>query len=640
MNRTLYIDIETYSDEDLGSSGVYRYSASPEFRVLLIAWSLDGGPVECVSPDEEDCTEIRALLTDPGVLKVAHNATFERVCLSRWLGLDGFLDPAQWDCTMVAAARMGMPMQLGQCAKVLGIPEQKMTEGKALIRYFSVPGRDGRRHLPSDAPDKWATFREYCKQDVVTEMGVAAKVLRPVIAEERALWLTDQRINDRGVAVDMTLVRAASALDRQNKAGLAARAKALTGLDNPNSPAQIKQWISESTGGAVSPETLTKASLDDLGERLRAWPQCREMIAIRREMGKTSNKKYDAMLGCVCPDGRIHGLLQFYGAARTGRWAGRLVQVQNLPQNHMADLDGARRLVKAGDLATLEMTYDSPSNVLSELVRTAFVAPEGHELHVCDFSAIEARVIAWIAGEEWVLDVFRSGGDIYCATASQMFRCPVEKHGANAHLRARGKVAVLALGYGGGVAALDAMGAGRMGLDEDEQRRIVGLWREANPGITGLWRKVERAARRAVTAGMETDIGHGITYGLHRGALTVKLPSGRVLYYPRARVTGEGLEYEGINQTTKRWETRRTYGGMLVENLVQAVARDILGDVLLRAELKGIRTVFHVHDEIVAEAPQGTPLENLCSLFDNPPVWAQGLPLKGAGYVTPYYIKD
>ena len=447
--KEIGIDIETYSSYDLAACGVYRYAEAPDFTVLLFSYSVDGGPVRCVdfASGEYLPREIRDALDDPAVTKTAFHAQFERICLSRYFLIDRLYDPAQWRCTMVRAARLGLPLSLGQCAEVLRLEEGKMVEGRALIRYFSVPGKNG-RHWPQDAPDKWETFKRYNIRDVEVEQAVLRKVRRleaPAFDEE--LYVADQEINDRGVLIDRRLVDNAARFDDEYKAQLMAEAQALTGLSNPNSPAQLKDWLHRTTGLPV--DSLNKKGLDDLEQRLVYWPKAQRVLRIRREMGKTSNRKYAAMQQCVCRDGRIHGLLQFYGAARTGRWAGRLVQVQNLPQNHMDDLDRARRMVLAGDLDDFELSYANVTQVLSELIRTAFIATPGHTLHVCDFSAIEARVIAWLAGEEWVLDVFRAGGDIYCETASKMFRVPVEKHGANAHLRQRGKVAVLALGYGG-----------------------------------------------------------------------------------------------------------------------------------------------------------------------------------------------
>ena len=579
-------------------------------------------------------------------MKTAYNAAFERVNLGRYLGVR--LDPAQWRCTMVRAARMGLPLSLGQCGEVLRLADGKMKEGAALIRYFSVPNR-GKRHLPADAPDRWEVFKRYCIRDVEVEQAILAKVRRLEIpAFDEELYTADQEINDRGVLIDRQLVANAERFDTEYKAILAHQAKTLTGLDNPNSPAQLKRYLADMTGSEV--ETLNKKVLADLKDQLAEYPDAQELIELRQDMAKTSSKKYTAMLKCVCEDGRIHGLLQFYGAARTGRWAGRLVQVQNLPQNHLVSLDYARSLVRRGDLEEFTDNYSNPTHVLSELIRTSFIAAPGHTFHVCDFSAIEARVIAWLAGENWVLDVFREGGDIYCRTASKMFGVPVEKHGANAELRQKGKIAVLALGYGGGVSALEAMGGARLGLSEDEEREIVKLWRGSNDNIVKLWATLEAAAVKAIRTGEDVRINRGIVVGRKWGMLTITLPSGRTLCYPRVSIgierndgwrgDHEIIEYEGTNQTTKKWGKIRTYGGKLTENVVQAIARDILGIVILRAREAGLPVVFHIHDEIVVEAAPGQTLEQVEALFSKPISWCTDLPLKGAGYTTPYYLKD
>ena len=646
--KELGIDIETYSSYDLKTCGVYRYVEAPDWAILLFAYAVDGGPVQCVdlASGESLPDDVRAALTDPAVVKTAYNATFERVNLGKYLGQQ--LDPAQWRCTMVRAARLGLPLPLGQCGEVLHLEAGKMKEGAALIRYFSVPGKNG-RHYPADAPERWATFKAYNIRDVEVEQAILAKVRRlEVPAFDELLYVADQEINDRGVLIDRQLVANAERFDTEYKALLARQAKTLTGLDNPNSPAQLKRYLLETTGSEV--ETLNKKTLADLKDQLAEYPDAQELIELRQDMAKTSSKKYTAMLKCVCNDGRIHGLLQFYGAARTGRWAGRLVQVQNLPQNHLASLDYARSLVKRGDLEEFTDNYSNPTHVLSELIRTAFVASPGHVFHVCDFSAIEARVIAWLAGENWVLDVFKEGGDIYCQTASRMFGVPVEKHGQNSELRQKGKIAVLALGYGGGVSALEAMGGARLGLTEDEEKEIVQLWRKSNQNITQLWQTLEAAAAKAIQTGESVRVNRGIVVGRQWGMLTITLPSGRTLCYPRVSIgierndgwrgDHEIIEYEGTNQTTKKWGKIRTYGGKLTENVVQAIARDILGVVILRAREAGLPVVFHIHDEIVVEAAPGQTLESVEALFSKPIDWCRDLPLKGAGYSTPYYLKD
>lgn len=648
--KELGIDIETYSSNDLTKCGVYKYVEAEDFAILLFGYCTDGGGVRCVdlASGEALPDEILAALTDPTVIKTAYNAAFERICLGRWLGIDGRLDPAQWRCTMVRAARLGLPLSLAQCGEVLKLEDRKMTEGKALIRYFSVPNK-GRRHMPQDAPEKWELFKKYNIRDVEVEQAILAKVRRLEVPEwDDRLYIADQHINDRGVMVDAELVNNASRFDETYKAQLLEEAREITGMDNPNSPAQIKQYIASITGFKI--DSLSKKNMDDYEVQFKYWKPVQRLLALRKELGKTSNKKYDAVKECVCKDGRVHGLLQFYGAARTGRWSGRLVQLQNLPQNHLQSLDFARSLVKQGDLDEFEMNYANVTQVLSELIRTAFVAKSGCTFHVCDFSAIEARVIAWIAGEKWVLDAFRAGHDIYCETASRMFGVPVEKHGVNGELRAKGKVAVLGLGYGGGVGALEAMGGGKMGLAEEEEREIVVKWRKSNKNIVRLWSTVENAAIAAIKTGRSITINKGITVSYRWGMLLITLSSGRTICYPRAKVSteyGDGMrgdhdiiEYEGMNQTTQKWETIRTYGGKLTENIVQATARDILGAVILRAEERGLKIVFHIHDEIIVEAKQGQTLQDVEELFGEPMSWCKDLPLKGAGYSTPYYLKD
>lgn len=656
--KELGIDIETYSSNDLTKCGVYKYVEAEDFAILLFGYCVDGGEVHCVdlASGEELPADIKAALTDEAVIKTAYNATFERICIGAWLGVDGRLDPAQWRCTMVRAARLGLPLSLAQCGEVLRLEDRKMAEGRALIRYFSVPNRQTRngvttyiRHTPSDAPEKWETFKRYNIRDVEVEQAILRKVRRLEVPQfDEDLYTIDQRINDRGVMVDRVLVDNAARFDEAYKEELLAEARELTGMDNPNSPSQIKDYIAGVTGFTV--ESLSKKNIDDYEVQFKYWPKVKKVLALRREMGKTSNKKYSAIQKCVCKDSRVHGLLQFNGAARTGRWAGRLVQLQNLPQNHLASLDEARYLVKQGDLDEFELNYGNVTQVLSELIRTAFIAKPGCTFHVCDFSAIEARVIAWIAGETWVLDAFRAGHDIYCETASRMFGVPVEKHGVNAGLRQKGKVAVLGLGYGGGAAALEAMGGKKMGLTEAEENEIVAKWRESNKNIVKLWRTVEQAAISAIKTGRSITIQAGIVISYRWGMLLITLPSGRTICYPRAEVGIESnsswnsekeiIEYEGVNQTTKKWGKVRTYGGKLTENIVQATARDILGMVILRAEAKGLHVVFHIHDEIIVEAEPGQTLDEVAAIFSEPIAWCRDLPLRGAGYTTPYYLKD
>ena len=570
--------------------------------------------------------------------------------------MDKPMDPAQWKCTMVRAARMGLPLSLAQCGEVLKLEDRKMSEGKALIRYFSCPNKVKKqgmvrmiRHHPESDPEKWATFVKYNIRDVDVEQAILKKVRRLEVPKfDEDLYVADQEINDRGVLVDQVLVNNAARFDAEYKDELLAQAKELTGMESPNSPAQLKIYLNKVTG--LSIESLNKKDMEDLDQQLMFWPRAQKMLKLRKKMAKTSNKKYNAIQECMCKDGRVHGLLQFCGAARTGRWAGRLVQLQNLPQNHLTDLDYARNLVKQGDLDEFEMNYSNVTQVLSELIRTAFIAKPGCIFHVCDFSAIEARVIAWVAGERWVIDAFKHGKDIYCETASKMFNCKVEKHGENADLRPKGKVAVLGLGYGGGVAALEAMGGAKLGLTQDEEKSIVKMWRNSNPHIVKLWENVERAAISAIQTGNTVVVNRGIEISKKWGMLCIKLPSGRTICYPRAEVGVEKddgwrgdhpiIEYEGLNQITKKWGKIRTYGGKLTENIIQAIARDILGTVILRAKSKDLNVVFHIHDEIIVEASKDQTLENVEALFSEPIEWCPGLPLKGAGYSTPYYLKD
>lgn len=648
--RELGIDIETYSSFDLTECGVYRYVEAEDFTILLFSYSVDNGPVRCCdfAMGETLPSEILDALRDPAVVKTAFNAAFERICISRYFDWP-LMDPAQWQCTMVRAARMGLPLSLKQCGEVLRLEQGKMAEGRLLIRYFSLPApRTGKRHFPMDAPDRWQVFKQYNIRDVEVEQQILAKVRRLEAAPfDERLYIADQHINDRGVQLDRRMAENAARFNAEYTATLLTEMSRLTGItDKPNSLAKLKAWLSNEHGVVV--ESLSKKNKDEVDAKVVDNPKAAKVLSLHKEVSKTSNKKYDAMLECVCNDGRIHGLLQFCGAPRTGRWAGRLVQVQNLPQNHLKDLDYARQLVKAGDLENFLLNYNNPTQVLSELIRTAFVAKDGCTFHVCDFSAIEARVIAWLAGEKWVLDVFKAGGDIYCATAGQMFHCNVEKHGENAHLRQKGKIAVLALGYEGSVAALEAMGGSRMGLTADEEREIVDKWRGANPNIVELWKAVKNAAFKAIRTGESVTINQGVTLSYKWGMLLITLPSGRTICYPRTTIGKEStsgwdrevIEYEGVNQFTKQWGKIRTYGGKLTENIVQAIARDILGCIILRAEDAGLKIVFHIHDEIVVEAEPGQTLQEVERLFSEPIEWCKDLPLKGAGYSTPYYLKD
>jgi DNA polymerase len=645
--KTLSIDIETYSATNLAKAGVYRYSEDSDFEILLFGYSVDGGPVQVVdlAAGEQLPDEVLSALTDPAVLKTAFNAQFERVCLSRYLGYPTgtYLDPSSWHCTMVWAATLGLPLSLEGVGAVLGLEKQKLKEGKDLIRYFCTPAktRDGDtfRHYPTDAPEKWALFKAYNLRDVETEMAIQDRLAKfPVTDSEWRNYVLDQQINDRGICLDLALVQQAIACDEQFKQTHMEMAKAVTGLDNPNSPAQLKAWLAEQ---GVEVESLSKASVLDLLES--ASGEVELALSLRQELAKSSVKKYTAMQTVVGADSRARGLIQFYGANRTGRYAGRLIQVQNLPQNHLPDLDTARSLVKDGQFAALEMLYDSVPLVLSELIRTAFVPKPSCRFFVADFAAIEARVIAWIAGEQWRQEVFANGGDIYCASASAMFHVPVEKHGQNAHLRQRGKIAELALGYGGAVGALKAMGALNYGVAEQELQPLVDAWRQANPMIVRLWWDVDAAAKTCVAEKTVTSC-HGITFEYRSGMMFVTLPSGRKLAYVKPklgenRFGGEAVTYEGVG-TQKKWLRLETYGPKLVENIVQATARDILAEAMLRLDAKGYHIVMHVHDEAVIEAPAETDLTDICVTMGKQPRWADGLLLRADGYVCDFYKKD
>ena len=651
--KILSIDIETYSSNDISSCGVYKYAEAEDFTILLFAYSCDYGPVEVIdlASGEKLPEHIYKALSDPKILKTAFNATFERICLSKYFGL--YLTSDQWECTMVRSAMLGLPLSLAAVGKVLNLEDQKMDEGKALIRYFSVPCKPTKtngmrtRNLPEHAPEKWDVFKKYCKRDVEVENAIRQKTAAfKILPAEKELYDVDQRINDRGAMLDMEMVNNAIRMSQVYNGRLTAEAAELTGLDNPNSVAQLKSWLEQETGNEI--KSLNKKDMPDIIKSTDA-EHVQRLLSIRQELGKTSVKKYEAMSKAVCEDDRVRGLLQFYGASRTGRWAGRLVQVQNLPQNHIEDLDLARSLVKRGDLDMLELCYGNVPDTLSQLIRTAIIAKPGHTFIVSDFSAIEARVIAWLAGEAWRLEVFRTHGKIYEASASQMFHVPVESITKTDPRRQKGKIAELALGYQGGVSAMKTMGGEKMGLSEDEMKEIVNHWRNANPAIVGLWGDVQAAAMQAIS-GRDASIRKGVKFRSELGAMTIELPSGRKLFYPRARIElrekfgrkSKTIIYEGQNQTTKKWEEQETYGGKLVENIVQGIARDCLAVTMIRLEKMGYPIVFHVHDEVILEVPDdGTKtLAEVCEVFKKPIVWAEGLPLKGDGYVTNYYKKD
>lgn len=645
--KTISIDIETFSSVDLAKSGVYRYAESPDFEVLLFGYSVDGGAVSVVdlASGEKIPPHILSALEDETVIKCAFNANFERICLSRLLGYETgrYLSPISWHCTMVWSAYMGLPLSLQGCGAVLRLDRQKLTEGKELIRYFCVPCQPtktngGRtRNRPGDAPEKWARFKIYNARDVETEAGIQQKLSRFPVPEE--IWdeyYIDQKINDTGVALDRTLVREAIAMDGVSGHELSDAIKSLTALENPNSVSQMKAWLA---ANGLHTDTLRKKTVAEL---LKTAPErLREVLLLRQQLAKSSVKKYQAMENAVCSDGRARGMFQFYGANRTGRWAGRLIQMQNLPQNHLSDLSQARALVRTGNREAVKLLYEDIPDTLSQLIRTAFVAPEGKKFIVADFSAIEARVIAWMAGETWRQQVFADGNDIYCASASQMFGVPVEKHGINGHLRQKGKIAELALGYGGAVGALKAMGALDMGLSEEELPPLVQAWRNANPNIVNLWWAVDSAVTEAVQRRTSAK-AHGIRFTYRSGMLLITLPSGRNLTYIKPKIGTNSfgspcVTYEGIGGT-KKWERLESYGPKFVENIVQATARDILCYAM--KTLRHADIVMHIHDEIVIEADPQMSLQAVCGQMGRTPPWAPGLLLRADGYETQFYRKD
>lgn len=647
--RILAIDIETYSSNDLLGSGVYKYTDAVDFDILLFAYAFDDEPVRIIEKGEPLPKEVLSALTDSTIIKTAFNAAFERVCISRFYGIH--LPIEQWRCTMVQAATLGFPLSLAQVGKIMKLEEGKMDEGKALIRFFSLPCKPtktngGRtRNLPEHDVEKWVLFKQYCIRDVEVERSIRHRLnaMRAIPESEHNLYRIDQEICDRGVLLDMRFVNNAIDMDKEYKKVLEEEAIRLTGLDNPNSAAQLKTWVSAQTGEVV--DSMTKATVLDLVATTDGSVQ--RMMEIRQEMAKTSTKKYDAMQEAVCSDGRVRGLLQYYGASRTGRWAGRLVQVQNLPQNHLNDLDLARDTVLSGDLDMLQMLYGNVPDTLSQLIRTAFVAPKGYTFYVADFSAIEARVIAWLADEAWRLDVFATHGKIYEASAAQMFHVPIESIGKHSPLRQKGKVSELALGYQGGVGALTAMGALKMGVEEHELQGLVNAWRQANPAIVRLWAEVQKAAVKAINENTLVPIKHGVSIDCRGSVMYINLPSGRFLTYLQPRI-GENqfgnrsIQYEGMNQTTKQWQTTDAYGGKLVENIIQAIARDCLAETLVRLEKNKFPVVFHVHDEAIIEMSKhdSRTLDEVCELMGQPIDWAPGLPLRADGYTTDYYKKD
>ena len=648
--RVLFLDTETFSAKDIKKAGSFKYIEDQAFEILLLPYAWGDDPVRVLDffdpADRAELPKILEALRDPDVVKVAHNSAFERAAYHRAFGF--YQSPEEWVDTMILAAYNGLPMSLEDAGAALGIEQQKLKDGKALINYFCKPckptiANGGRtRNLPHHAPEKWARFKKYAGRDVEAERLIFKRLVRyPVTTFERKVWALDARINERGVLVDLDLARAAIDVDDVFKASHTEEMALLTGLANSNSVAQLKEWLA---AVGLHCDSLNKSTVADL---VKTAPDrtTRRVLELRQLLGKTSTKKYEAMVNAAGSDGRVRGITQYYGAGRTGRWAGRLVQLQNLPQNHLDDIGTVREIVRARDLDTLELLYDSVPDVLSQLIRTAFIAKPGHTFLVSDYAAIEARVIAYLAGERWRMDVFANGGDIYCSSATQMFKVPVVKHGVNGHLRQKGKIAELACGYGGGVGALKAFGADKMGLTEEEMQHIVTQWRAASPRIPQFWRDTERAAMRALESpGRTFSLPCGVKYRRDVDALRCLLPSGRILTYWGARLEERGgrrsIVFMGQNQTTRKWEKTDTWGGKLVENIVQAFARDCLAVAMVRLEEAGYHIVFHVHDEVVIEAPEGSRWQDAAAIMGGPIDWAPGLLLRGDGYETKFYMKD
>ena len=648
--KKLSCDIETFSDVDLIRCGVYKYADSPNFEMLLFAYAVDDGDVNIidVAGGEELPEEIIQAIKSDTVVKTAYNAQFERVCLSRYLKLpEGeYLNPQSWYCTAVQAAELALPLSLADVGSVLGLERQKMTEGKELIKYFCVPCKPTKsngnrtRNRPCHDINKWETFKKYCMRDVDVERQIADKLkMYPISDEEHRLYVLDQIINDRGVLVDCELAGQAVKLNSIQTAVAVEQAYMITGLENPNSVTQLKQWLKEN---GVEIESLSKKAVKSLADETDG--DVSEMLKLRLLMAKTSVKKYEAVIRSVCSDNRVHGMMRFCGANRTGRWSGNILQPQNLPQNHLPDLTLARDIVKDGDFEMLDMMFGNVPNVLSELIRTVLIPKPDHRFIVADFSAIEARVLAWIAGEQWRIDTFRNGGDIYCASASKMFKVPVEKHGVNGELRQKGKISELACGYGGSVGALKNMGAVEMGVQENELQGLINDWRNANPHIVRFWYEVGNAAMKAIKEKTTVPLGK-LVFAYERGILFIRLPSGRRLSYIKPRIGtnrfgGDSITYMGIN-SAKKWDRLETFGGKLTENIVQGTARDLLANALINAANAGYDTVFHVHDEIICEVPNGYgSVDELCKLMCIKPEWADGLPLNADGFECEYYKKE
>ena len=648
--KKLSCDIETFSDVDLIRCGVYKYADSPDFEMLLFAYAADDGDVHIIdiAGGEELPEKIIQAIKSDTVVKTAYNAQFERVCLSRYLKLpEGeYLNPQSWYCTAVQAAELALPLSLADVGSVLGLERQKMTEGKELIKYFCVPCKPTKsngnrtRNRPCHDINKWETFKKYCMRDVDVERQIADKLkMYPISDEEHRLYVLDQIINDRGVLVDCELAKQAVKLNSIQSAVAVEQAYMITGLENPNSVTQLKQWLKEN---GVEIESLSKKAVKSLADETDG--DVSKMLKLRLLMAKTSVKKYEAVIRSVCSDNRVHGMMRFCGANRTGRWSGNILQPQNLPQNHLPDLTLARDIVKDGDFEMLDMMFGNVPNVLSELIRTILIPKPNHRFIVADFSAIEARVLAWIAGEQWRIDTFKNGGDIYCASASKMFKVPVEKHGVNGELRQKGKISELACGYGGSVGALKNMGAVEMGVQENELQGLINDWRNANPHIVRFWYEVGNAAMKAIKEKTTVPLGK-LVFAYERGILFIRLPSGRRLSYIKPRIGtnrfgGDSITYMGIN-SAKKWDRLETFGGKLTENIVQGTARDLLANALINAANAGYDTVFHVHDEIICEVPNGYgSVDELCRLMCIKTDWADGLPLNADGFECEYYKKE
>lgn len=649
MSRVLHIDLETYSDIDIGKCGAYRYVDSPNFEILLLAYAYDDEPVTVIDLAQNEAIpkDVLACISDEGVTKVAHNAAFERVCLSKYLNKR--LDPKAWHCTMVHALSLGFPASLADVGKTLNLEEdkQKMAVGKRLITYFCKPCKPTQangqrtRNYPHHDLEKWNLFKEYNRQDVVTEQAIYERLMKfPLPESEQILYCLDQSINDYGIGVDTDLMDKVIGYSKDYEAALRKECEKLTGGINVHSIVQLKQWLTEQEGRQI--DSLTKDDVDQL-LKLDLKPESKRILELRQETGKTSVKKYEAFERSICSDGRIHGAFQFYGAGRTGRWAGRLIQPQNFPRNAFEDIALARQMVKSARWDEIEMLYGSMNDVFSTLIRTLIVPPEGMTFAIADYSAIEARVVAWMADEKWRQDVFANGGDIYCMSATQMFGVPVEKHGQNSHLRKKGKVAELACGYGGGVGALRKMGGEQMGLTEKEMDDIVKKWRRSSPHVVKLWRELGNAAIEAIDTRLRVKCRHGVSFKYSKGILFMQLPSGRSLAYVQPRYDGRELTYMGMNQTTRKWERTKTWGGKLTENLIQAIARDCLAVSMSKIQQAGYHIVMHVHDEVIVEVPSDGADEHLKrieELMGEPIDWAPGLLLTADGFTSEYYRKD